>query len=252
MVYQWLKNIRLSERQATPRACSLCRCEIDPNDQGSACALLLCRYCQGVLPRSSQACFTCGIAIPCSESGNALIQSCGACIGQMPVQYRSVCAYKYEFPFPELIQQLKYQRQLSQTPLLSALFADYCRTAYQDDCLPEFIIPVPLHPKREFSRGFNQAEILSKGIGKLLGVPLLNHTIQRIRHTPPQMGLSITEREHNLRGAFKLNHFPNAHHIALFDDVITTGATLSTLAKLLSKRGVQRIDFWSLARTPKP
>ncbi len=113
---------------------------------------------------------------------------------------------------------------------------------------PELIIPVPLHPARYRSRGFNQAIEIAWPISKALDIPIDNHTIKRIVNTGTQTKLHARERRKNLRGAFQLKKPLTAKHIAIIDDVITTGSTVTELAVVLKKAGAERIEVWSFAR----
>ena len=115
--------------------------------------------------------------------------------------------------------------------------------------LPECIIPVPLHPQRLRVRGFNQALELARIIAKQLNIPLNYSLCQRDKSTPFQSGLSAKQRKQNLKNAFIVTK-PHAYkHVAIFDDVVTTGTTVNELAKQLKNSGVETIEVWAIART---
>ncbi len=114
--------------------------------------------------------------------------------------------------------------------------------------LPELIIPVPLHHARYRSRGFNQAIEISRPLSATLKIPMDNHAVKRIINTSSQSELHAKERHKNIRGAFQVKKAINAKHIAIIDDVITTGSTVTELAKVLKRAGVKRVDVWSFAR----
>jgi ComF family protein len=116
--------------------------------------------------------------------------------------------------------------------------------------LPDLVIPVPLHPARLGERGFNQSLEIARLVTKRLELETDWRSVKRIRPTPPQTGLSEKERRRNLRAAFSISGDLRGRHVALLDDVITTGATLSELSRLLMRQGVERVDLWALARTP--
>ena len=116
--------------------------------------------------------------------------------------------------------------------------------------LPERLLPVPLHPARLRQRGYNQSLELARPLSRQLDIALDRSCFQRILNTPPQADLPRRQRLHNLRGAFRLSPPPEARHVALVDDVVTTGSTVNELARLLLRAGVQRIDVWAVARTP--
>ena len=115
--------------------------------------------------------------------------------------------------------------------------------------LPEYIVPVPLHSRRISQRGFNQSLELAKQLSRALGVALDANTVTRTRHTAPQTGLSEQERRKNVRGTFHVSADMQGKHVAIVDDVMTTGSTVGELARTLKRVGVQRVDVWALART---
>ena len=116
------------------------------------------------------------------------------------------------------------------------------------DSLPDTIIPVPLHPRRLSERGFNQAHELARPLSKGLNVKLCSNTVERFRDRPPQIALSRKQRLINTRGAFRLREDLSKNHVLIIDDVITTGATVNELARLLKCKGVKRVDILTLAR----
>ncbi len=117
--------------------------------------------------------------------------------------------------------------------------------------MPECIIPVPLNQQRLRERGFNQALELSRIIAAQLNIPLDYSLCQRDKATPFQSGLSATQRKQNLKNAFKVTTINSYHHVAIFDDVVTTGTTVNELARQLKLSGVKTIEVWAIARTPE-
>lgn len=114
---------------------------------------------------------------------------------------------------------------------------------------PELLIPVPLHPQRYAERGFNQALELARPIARRLDVPMDWSNCVRMRATPHQTGQDARARRANLKGAFAVSGTLQARHVAIVDDVVTTGATVSELARVLRRAGVERVEVWSAART---
>ena len=114
---------------------------------------------------------------------------------------------------------------------------------------PDVLIPVPLHPKRLRYRGYNQSLELAKCLTRQTGI-LFNHTAcQRIKNTRPQVGLSAFDRQTNIKDAFTVRRLkPHWQHIAIIDDVMTTGGTVKELTNQLINAGVQRVDVWCCAR----
>lgn len=107
---------------------------------------------------------------------------------------------------------------------------------------------MPLHPNRLKERGFNQALEISRYIAKQYDVPLILDGCKRIKHTVPQMGLPWKSRHKNIRNAFACNIELSGMHVAVIDDVMTTGATLNELAKVLHKQGAREISNWIVSR----
>ena len=110
------------------------------------------------------------------------------------------------------------------------------------------IIPIPLHPKRRRRRGYNQAEILAKHLSKLSGIPMDNRGVIRVKDTVPQKKLNHKERKKNLSNAFAVTtHWKPAECVLLVDDIYTTGNTMDAVAKLLLKKGVEKVCFLTIS-----
>ncbi|WP_235801892.1 ComF family protein [Halopseudomonas pelagia] len=148
----------------------------------------------------------------------------------------------------------KYHKQLIYGRLLAHLLADYVSFAYQEQqhALPDALIPMPLHRKRQAQRGFNQALELARPMARTLGCPMLSATLKRVQATHTQQGLTAQQRKHNLRGAFECSapEKVTGLHLALIDDVLTTGATADEASYTLLKAGAQSVSIWCVARTP--
>lgn len=151
----------------------------------------------------------------------------------------------YEEKSRYLITSLKLSSNYPASRLMGNLMAERLSKEQKH---PELIIPVPLHPTRYRSRGFNQATEIARPISKVLNIAIDRHSIQRIIDTGTQTKLHAKERHKNLRGAFQLKKPIAANHVAIIDDVITTGSTVTELAKTLKKSGIEEIEVWSFAR----
>ncbi len=116
------------------------------------------------------------------------------------------------------------------------------------DPKPELLIPVPLHKHRYRQRQFNQATEIARPISQQLGIPLNLNACVRVRDTKPQFDLPAKQRKKNLRKAFAMKNAIHADHVAIIDDVVTTGNTVNEFAKLVRRSGVGKIDIWSFAR----
>jgi len=155
-----------------------------------------------------------------------------------------VAPLAYEFPVDAAIKALKFQRQLFYGPALAELLCREC------DRLPDDIdavLPVPLHWRRKWFRGFNQAVEIAAPVAKHLGVPLIRN-VQRRRATPFQSGLSASQRARNLRGAFMVRGRLPWRHVLIVDDITTTGTTARQLARAVLNSGAGKVSVLSVAR----
>jgi ComF family protein len=124
------------------------------------------------------------------------------------------------------------------------------RLARRAQPLPELLIPVPLHRRRLMRRGYNQALELARVLKRTLALPVEAGAATRLHATPDQIGQTAAQRRRNLRNAFAVDTKVAGKHIALLDDVMTTGATLAALARAARKSGAAKIEVWALARAP--
>ncbi|NOR19089.1 MAG: ComF family protein [Xanthomonadales bacterium] len=218
-----------------PPRCILC---------GQCCtAICICEPCKLELPWIDFNCRQCGLPL-----GSATDDICGACIQNPPPFTRTVCPLRYEFPADRMVQLFKFQRQHASGRILAHLLSEHAANC-EDDDYPEVLIPVPLHNWRMVRRGFNQAYELTSYISKVLDIPLLTNSLRRRRNTKAQSGLSRLERRRNVRGAFYWRGSePPGRHVALIDDVMTTGTTVYECARVLKKAGARRVDVWVAAR----
>ena len=157
-------------------------------------------------------------------------------------------AFVYAPPVSTLIRAFKFRGDLAAGLTLGSLLAERCRE--QPGPRPDVLVPVPLHPSRLRQRGFNQAQELAEALGRRLELPLMPHLCRRVRDTVPQSDLgSARERLRNVTGAFAVSAtIPDIQHVALVDDVVTTGATTRELSRVLRRAGVRRVDVWACAR----
>lgn len=170
---------------------------------------------------------------------------CGACLSQPPAFTQTIAALHYTFPVDALIHSLKYQANLAIAPILANLLIEKINTSEN----PDFIIPMPLHAARLRERGFNQALEIGRYISRKKQITLLPDTCMRIRNTPSQTGLPWKQRQKNIRNAFSCKMNFSEKHVVILDDVMTTGATLNELAKVILKSGANKVSGWVVART---
>lgn len=158
----------------------------------------------------------------------------------------SLSAFAYQPPISNLLLGIKFGKNLRELATLGELTATGILP--QLTKVPDAILPVPLHHARLHKRGFNQALELARPLAKQLGIPLLTRAITRSKATLPQTELDSSQRQHNLQQAFQFHASAPYRHIAIFDDVITTGATARELAALLFANGIEQVEIWSCAR----
>ncbi len=215
------------------------RCVLCGGPSGAVC---ICTACKKDLPWLGSHCLRC--ALPLGSPRDTI---CGVCISKPPPYFRTICPLQYEFPVNRLVQGFKFKRQLAAGRILSHLI---CESAVREKPgLPDMLIPVPLHGLRMFTRGFNQAYELATYACRVLDLPLSANALRRQRSTRAQSGLSRKQRRQNLKGAFCW-HGPRKPglHVALIDDVMTTGTTVTECARILKKAGAKRVDVWVAAR----
>ncbi len=198
----------------------------------------LCRDCWNDLPRLGPQCIRCAEALP--QAG-----ICGRCQRDPPSFDAVLTPFTYQQPLDFFIGQLKFSQQRAYARLLSHLWL----IDTELDRRPEALIAVPLDPRRLAQRGFNQANLLAKLLAKRLAMDLQSDLVKKVRSTAAQTNLDASARRKNLRGSFAIKTRARLpRHVAIVDDVMTTGATANELAQLLRQAGVDKIDVWVCAR----
>lgn len=228
---------------------------------------LLQRLWHILLPSS---CLWCSLPVHHYQS-----QLCRHCIKALPTLPYNLCHYNllwlpnvargllhpgydqllsvsyYQQPIQHWLQNWKFSADEVAGSLLQQLLAQTLRQyADSGSALPQAILYVPMHPARQRQRGYNQAELLAQSAAQCLGIPLL-HALRKTRRLPPQVGLTGKQRRRNLRGSFALTQQALPEHVALVDDVLTTGATANEICRLLRRSGVRQISIWTIAVTLK-
>ncbi|QRY81019.1 ComF family protein [Pseudomonas sp. PDNC002] len=211
--------------------------------------LPLCTGCDDDLPWLAGHCSICALPLPATGL------TCAQCLRRSPSFQRVETPLRYGFPVDALVTRFKHQSDAPSGRLLGQLLERHLLHAFGEGLVrPDRLIPVPLSRRRERHRGFNQAALLAGWLSGPLGVPVDNRLVQRPQDTPAQQGLDAATRKRNLRNAFALADGANLEglHLALVDDVLTTGATAERIARLLRRAGARRVDVYCLARTPAP
>ncbi|ABA76914.1 ComF family protein [Pseudomonas fluorescens] len=232
-VYIWLKN---------KQHCLLC-------DEPADAQIPICTACETDLPWLGDQCLTCALPLP------AYGLTCGGCLQEPPAFETVAVPWTYSFPVDTLITRFKHNGKWPLGHLLADVLGQFLQHRFEEDLpRPDALLPVPLAPKRLRQRGFNQAAMLAQWLGKSLDLPCEEHSLLRVQDTDAQQALNAKARKRNLRHAFALSADAQVQgrHLALVDDVLTTGATAQALARLLMDAGAARVDVYCLARTPKP
>ena len=209
----------------------------------------LCSACMAELVRNQTCCPRC--ALPLQTPAPL----CGECLQRPPPFDAAFAPFVYAHPLDLLMTRLKFGRSLAAGRVLSELWME--TIAAFSPQLPGVFVPVPLHRSRLRERGYNQALELIRPVARVLQVPLAESLLSRTRATPAQANLDAATRRQNLRGAFELDTCAlgaiarGCAHIALVDDVMTTGTTVRECARVLRRAGIGRIDVWALARAPR-
>lgn len=217
-----------------PYCCALC-------DMKSELQIDLCSDCKQLLVENQPSCWQCGNAMQTHHT------ICGKCLKHPPHYERTIFVGQYEHYLKKLILDLKFHDKLFLSKVLGTLLAEKLKLTLAE--LPECILPVPLHPKRLRERGFNQAVEIGKIVAKALQLPLDYKLCQRIKFTQPQSVIPAEARISNIKSAFEVKKRAPYQHIAIIDDVITTGCTVNEMSRYLKKAGVKRIQVWCIART---
>ena len=205
----------------------------------------ICQTCQAYFLRPQNPCQSCGLPL----KHRAL--RCGACLNNPPAYDEVVSPFLYQAPLDTLINNFKHKGDRCAGKALGEIFAQAVYRHYQRQHLPmpQRLVAVPLHWRRHWRRGFNQAALLCDELSGALNIPIFVH-IKRTDSRPAQQHLSRDQRLMNLTDGFKVTRPLKGGSIAIVDDVMTSGATANTLAKLLKTAGADKVSIWALARTP--
>lgn len=197
----------------------------------------ICDACTKALPWHTDYCPQC--ALPSTHK-----QLCGDCLTSPPDFDDTQALFRYAFPINAMLQQYKYGQAMYLAETLATLIVEKLNLATRAS-----LLPMPLHPKRLQHRGFNQSLEIARLISQKTGLPIDHQSCQRIKLSPPQASLSLKERVMNMHNAFSCGQNLAGQHMILLDDVMTTGATLNSLAKTLKQAGAAKVSCIVVART---
>lgn len=214
-----------------PRHCLLC------GDRTSADQL--CLACDRELPRLAHACPVC--AMPYTGIG-----PCGACQRDKPPFRATHALFHYRHPVDRMITRLKFGRRLELAHVLGEMAAR--ELVGKISQAPDLVVPVPLHHSRLRERGFSQALEIARPIARAMNLPIEMRAVRRARATPPQAQLARAARVANVRDAFAVSERLSGRRVAIVDDVMTSGQTVTALARALRRAGCADIQVWVIAR----
>ncbi len=225
-----------------PPFCPVCRARLDEGRRDP-----LCGPCWRGLERiEPPCCRLCGRPVHAAAGARPL---CGACRLRPPAFAYARAAARYEETVREALHAFKFGGRRAMAAPLGDLLIE-ATAAPLPEGLPDLLVPVPLHPRRERERGFNQAGLLARRLGRAWGRPVREDVLGRAVATAPQTTLAAAARRANVRGAFRLRRpeLIAGRHVALVDDVLTTGATLSECARSLTDGGAATVGVLTVAR----
>lgn len=214
---------------------------------GEDCALcgarahrsLVCDECAADLPWLRECCKSCALPLP--HGG-----TCCECLRRPPAFEGAMAAFEYRFPIDRLVHRFKFGGDLA----IGRWLGEQLAARVRGHGAPDLLVAPPLSPRALRSRGFNQAVELAKAVGGVLGFRAEVAALRKLRETAPQRTLGRRSRQSNLRGAFACELDVRGAHVAIVDDVITTGATAGSVAEALRRAGAASVRLWAAARAP--
>lgn len=221
-------------------ACWLCHQPLKLAHQG------ICSFCFKSLPPMPICCLRCALPVEISTI------ECGRCLQNPPAWQQLIAVTPYQAPLRKLIHHYKFHPLPQLAFTLARIFALHWLNGYRQNfwCKPDMLVTIPLHPKRLWFRGFDHIAFIGEYLSRWLNITYSRNSLVRTRDTLTQITLKRKYRYSNLKGAFTLTTpLETGRHIAILDDVITTGATMQAASQLLICAGAQAIQAWSVCRT---
>lgn len=200
---------------------------------------MICPACRDDMPRLGPACHYCAAPLPETAI-------CPACLRLAP-PYRARAVFRYDYPLTRLIQQMKFHNRTGLARIMGAWLAEELPPLIGPSS-PDALLAMPLHRRRQWQRGFNQALELAKPVAGAMNLPLYEGLARRHRDTRPQADLPGRQRRSNVHGAFSVVSPCRLHRVAVIDDVLTSGHTAAALAHCLRRAGIRHVEIWTLAR----
>ncbi|WP_034917632.1 DNA utilization protein GntX [Erwinia sp. 9145] len=222
-----------------PTACWLCQMPLALSHHGC------CSLCLRSLPALPPCCPRCGL--PSLHSR----QACGRCLARPPAWSRLIAVSDWRPPVSDLVKKLKFHQATALSRTLARLLLLSWLAARRQHGLrnPDLLLSVPLHKMRAWRRGYNQLSDIARYLARWCGCRYAAGGLTRTRKTRIQRSLRASARRRNLRGAFRVEIAVKGQHIALVDDVVTTGSTVEEISGILLAAGAASVQVWCLCRT---
>ena len=228
---------------AMPNLCALC---------GNMSHKVLCEGCDGAYWNEARLrCLVCAVPLSTTRRARRAHYRCDACRAEPPPFDATFALADYRAPLDSLALSLKFRVRLALGREFGRRLAALAQDALGGEDPPDVVAPVPLARKRLVERGYNQAWEIARPFAAALRVPADATLIRRVVETAPQSRLDLAARRHNVGGAFAIGRPVRGLHVAVVDDVMTTGATLEALARTLKAAGARRVTNFVALRTPK-
>lgn len=210
----------------------------------------LCVVCKrGLTDGEKFLCSFCRVDFPLADGDYNVGEAVLACFPEehRPLSFYFLFYYSRHSAYKQLIYAVKYRSRKDLGTYLGRMLGERIQGKVQADG----IIPIPLHPKREKKRGFNQSRQIALGMSEVLGIPVWDDVVKRVRNNVSQTGLSADARQKNTENLFLLEKPEKIRgkHLLIVDDVITTGATIRSCMEALNAAGKVRYSLACLART---
>jgi len=224
-----------------PRQCIVCESESES---------YICSYCLPSLPFLNHYCEKCGLPLNKEKDLNEKKEIlCVFCENHISDFNKFITVFNYKEPVRSLIKEFKYYNNILYQKVLGDLLFDKILSKYPNNFFPEVIIPIPSYKGKLKARGYNQAIELARYLSKKLNVPLDSNYIIKTKETLSQVGLDREARLQNLKESFCIRESKDYKHIAIVDDVVTTGATIINVKNIInSDTNNAIIDVWCLAK----
>ncbi|MBI5178593.1 MAG: ComF family protein [Nitrospinae bacterium] len=221
-----------------PASCAVCKAPLPAEELFGICPQ--CK--EGLVQPAEHACLACAMPID-GEVAGAGILLCGDCRISLPPFDLTVSGMGYGGKTRELVHRFKFQGKTGLSRFLASTLCARLYAKLHAQAAYIIVIPVPLHRKRIYARGYNQSFLLAEEVGMALSLPVETGVLIRAKYTDPQSKQTRAERLKSIKGAFAVARpeMVEGNTVILVDDIMTTGATLAEAAKTLKKAGAKSV-----------